>query len=1075
MSISTYRTENETEAYNEFTHNWFQDQVPEWIEFIDYISKNCAVGADDECNLVIIDKKIRCYIPPNRVYDVFTRYEKCRLRGINMHITEKCMNINTDYRGIMLDFDIYQNTGVDLLSDSTICNHVVKVYLKHLGQYINLFTHEPKHNIYVFITSRPIKPQIDGDKQVYRDGFHVLIPEIRVHKHTQKAVLMMAKNDLIDVFKADASSKIINITDDEGLYGDLVDFGSVSVPVYLLGSDKISKSNPNSPPKPPHKIKFIYKAELNQDYEGGIVTVMNSPDKFRSHYHKVSYECSLIFNYEGIEYKSFTKKRDYLPKNIKQIHAITTTGKKVSKTQEDEHELFTKNISIHAINDPKINTVKDLSDMLSISRMEDYNSWWRYVILMASISGGDDTYRSIAKLTSMRASNYRPHDPTFDKVWNSGRVDNGKKFTIGTLYFWASADNPVKYQEWQKQNIDTTIKKIVLQHNGKINHYQTAQVLKIMFLHKYKYNAHYNKSSKSIFDGPWFEFVTDKDKNLPPLWSFKYMPSETPYSLEEFIASSLPSLIKQYADKIKNDMEHSEDKSRKDALKRIHGNLLASIYNFGMVSFIKGTLDMCKKVFRDELLYEKMDKTKYIMAVQNGILDINPRSNMCQQGDKFRCHLIQDKHDYFVSRVTPIPYTIYGTVEDKINELMQRIFIPCIPEDDMREFFLLFVSTGICNNVTKDLLFLQCCGEGENGKSIITTLNENTLGELMYPCPVSILSFIDNDPGRHSSHITALEGRGLINFNESEPNVEVSSSALKKILSGENIPCREAHGKQTKIKLCSNFMGTSNYPLNINVNDHGTWRRIMSYNFKVRFVHGTPQGKYERKADPSIADFVDDPLTQEAYLALLVHYYEKLQNEYGGSLKNIPPSVIPTIYSETQTYRNSQDHINNFIYRNIVWSPEVEMECDLSEVSMAYKKWYETRIGTSLKHSIASINGMFKRSRLSKFIIQKPNGDRIVTKHRLLRGDDEPEEGELTIQDYDMNTTTKLIEVVDDDDDDDADGEDYIYECHMEFIRSNTTDFDIYDDNGSESGTPTLMSSSESDEDDDYECIYYNN
>ena len=45
-------------------------------------------------------------------------------------------------------------------------------------------------------------------------------------------------------------------------------------------------------------------------------------------------------------------------------------------------------------------------------------------------------------------------------------------------------------------------------------------------------------------------------------------------------------------------------------------------------------------------------------------------------------------------------------------------------------------------------------------------------------------------------------------------------------------------------------------------------------------------------------------------LSILTHYYERLQNEYGGELKNVRS---PTIEAETDIFRISQDSLFRWI------------------------------------------------------------------------------------------------------------------------------------------------------------------
>lgn len=1018
-SVSTYRSEEQC-YQSRYTQDWFQDTTEQFITFISYLSQHCAVGKDEPANLIVIDKNIRCNIESDKVYDIFYRYEKCRLAGIKLYVCEKPLS-GDDHKGIMMDFDIYQKASISLIENTSICTELIKVYFTHLKKYINLFKETEDLDLHLFVTKRPQPPKIDIQKQVYRDGFHILIPEIMIQKHVQQAILISAMADMRTVFKDMFADNILNIESTEE-YGDLIDTACTYVPYVLLGGDKIGNLGKKCISA---DIKYIYKITLDDsDNNCRIMDVTNSIKRRR---YNMSYECSLIHNHSGIQYKPLTTKRKYSPTNESMIKAMLSKGRSVTAGEVDEFELFDKDISMKSINDPTIRTVSELSDMLSIKRMTDYDTRIRYTLLMASISkkynGGDD-YKSIAIKTWMKGEKYKTHVTEFNNLWQRGLSDGNttRKYNIGTLYWWANEDNPVKYMEWLTQNLDVTIKKICLQNAGKINHAQVACIVYSMFSHKYKYNIHYNKTDKNISDGPWFEFITDKDHQAHPLWHFKYMPCETPSSLEEYISRTLPSVIKKYADIIKNDMEKCsmEEKGKKDMLNKIYKNLVSSIYYFGISAYVKGCIDMCKKAFRDEQLYEKINSVKYLLPVQNGILDVNPIN---RKNGKFRVHLIQDKHDYFVSAVVGVPYQPYEEMLPVINEIRERIINTFIPEPDMQEYFLYFLSTAISDGV-KDLILMQLVGGGENGKSVVMKLFEQSLSGFIEPCDASVLSHITDDPGKHSSHIAVFNYKRMLRFNESEPNTQVAQSSIKKLLSGEAIPYRESHGRQSKMNLVCNMIATTNFSLLIPVNDHGTWRRLQHYECKTKFVHGRPREPNEVRADPSIEDFVNDKRTHIAFLSLLVHYYEKLHNEYGGSLKNLRPNEFPTIYQETQNYRNTQDHINNFIFKRMLWSPSSEGH-SITDIAIAYKRWYETRIGTQCKYTINNIAKLFDSSRLKKYIKVCPNGDHLVTNHRLIRDDDdEPDDDEMYMHVYDM-MMSKVVDISSDEEDEEEDDEDW--------------------------------------------------
>jgi hypothetical protein len=154
-----------------------------------------------------------------------------------------------------------------------------------------------------------------------------------------------------------------------------------------------------------------------------------------------------------------------------------------------------------------------------------------------------------------------------------------------------------------------------------------------------------------------------------------------------------------------------------------------------------------------------------------------------------------------------------------------------------------------------------------------------------------------------------------------------------------------------------------------------------------------PTNKYEKRDNQDFnLKYSTDPNFISAMLSILTHYYERLQKEYNGQLKNVP---CPTLEKETEEFRISQDSLHRWICQCIVASPNNEEEYDTATITLSYSEWYKNNIDrkinikstTFVKEIISSALGKFVKPIHNKNIVLK--GCRILGNDIILREDEE--------------------------------------------------------------------------------------
>jgi phage/plasmid-associated DNA primase len=290
-----------------------------------------------------------------------------------------------------------------------------------------------------------------------------------------------------------------------------------------------------------------------------------------------------------------------------------------------------------------------------------------------------------------------------------------------------------------------------------------------------------------------------------------------------------------------------------------------------------------------------------------------------------------------------------------------------------------------------------------NGKSFLAEMIKSVLGTYGKKMP---LSFLTDSRGKASGadpSLMDLKIARLAYYSESNKHEVLNTAKLKEVTSQETLSGRGLYEKQSQFRPVCHHMVTTNYNFSIKTTDHGIWRRIVTYEFKMLFTpNPDPTNKYEKKENTKFAqEFTYNPEIKKAFLSILVEYYKDLHKNHGGSLKNI---MKPTIDKETTEYRNKEDVINRFIDDVCIYSPG-NKTC-ISELIDKYENWYEYNVDKSTIPIKSEIHKQLLNSKLIKYV-EKTQSNIILKNIRIKEDsfdDDILSENEYFIKDIINNS-----------------------------------------------------------------------
>lgn len=296
-----------------------------------------------------------------------------------------------------------------------------------------------------------------------------------------------------------------------------------------------------------------------------------------------------------------------------------------------------------------------------------------------------------------------------------------------------------------------------------------------------------------------------------------------------------------------------------------------------------------------------------------------------------------------------------------------------------------------------------------NGKSFFAELVKSIMGKYGAKMAMSFLTETRGKSAGADEQLMLLKNARLAYYSETDKNEVLNTAKLKEITSQETLSGRGIFEKQTNFRPTCSHMVTTNYQFSIKTTDHGIWRRIVTYSFKMKFDDNPdPDNKYEKKNDPTIAkEFSFNPELKKSFLSILVEYYKDLYINHNGMLKNI---MKPTIDKETAEYRNQEDIINRFIDEYCIYSPQATI-C-LSELIDKYEMWYENNISKNHVPEKVEISNQLINSKIVKYI--KKGMSKVLLQDIRLKDDlveiDELSDNEYFIRNIATNNKLKTYE-----------------------------------------------------------------
>jgi len=963
LSISNDESEIES-VEQDVQYNIQSTQNPVLQELHSFFNDKKMINPPHDPSTNIVDRRAgTCYnVPDRKIPTMFHYIEKCRRAGIHMMYNER----QQEHSGIMLDFDIYQNEAADQLNDNIFKRLIQKVCETIIKIVEVPFATTRYVDVYVGITRRP-KITYCTEKQCFKDGFHLLIPSIKVLRPVKKLIIKkLLDSEIIDqVFEDVSAASIKKANGDEYSKRDFLDVNSAFVPVFFVGSS--SKKG-----TPAYNLTHAYKVSISRD----MVSLESSKDLLKSKHCNVSHEFSLNYQCKIITKANYTVQEKYAAEVIE----------KPTQEDTDLNRNFGE-LTATSILDAAIKEYKDLLDALSPKRAEEYGLWRDVIFVLANTS---TSYKQLAEYFSRKSPKFSY--VSFEKIWNEAvsTPRHRRMLTIGSLYHWAQQDNPDRARQIKNDTAFSILYQTIyaVANEGILGHNDIANL--IYKLQTYKYKTDYPEGSKKLV---WFEFILDDDDHSDgELYKWRCWGDSPPISMAKYMTEIIPKLMNKVLTKVKSNFDNAATDELNRFYSVVYKNFKASIRKLSDRNFIHNCIKMAEDKFFSIGFAKKLDRDPLVRGVKNGVMKLATEIGS-------RPTLIRGYHSSAISKYTDIPYIAFNPRDPKTRHIIMtlRNMFPD-NEPDTHSFIMYYLASTLDGN-PKESMFMIMFGGGSNGKSALVELHKAAIGD-KYGVKMNLCFLTGKNANADNATpaIMQLKDATLATYSEANQNEELNAARVKEITGQETLAGRRLREDIVNFRPTCHHLVTTNYKFDIKGNDYGTWRRIKVVNCKIKFVSPhlpeyEPNNPYIRPADSSITDnWVKDEEVRGRYYGYMVWMHYWLYRKYRGKVMMVPH---PHIEYETNRYRQEQDDMSKFIDTRICRCEDNTAIYPMSEEVNKYIEWYSVETGRRL--TAKGLIDLFKSSSIAKYISKVPGRGDCLIGHRFLGVRETPGENETLL------------------------------------------------------------------------------
>ena len=825
------------------------------------------------------------------------------------YLTEKQLDTNGP---ILIDIDLHFNYDVDKrFYDISHIEDGIDIYLAEIKT-IYQFDENTKFNVYV-MQKNDVNRVVD--KQITKDGIHIIIG-LQADRTTQ---VLLRKKVLPKIAEAWGDFPIINTWD--GVLDEGISKGDSGWQLY--GSRK--------PYHAVYKLTYIYEITYDTDDGEFIRTnidlaefdVIENIEKLSARYTE---HPSLFHTSEFIKTKEscggqMTTRQTRQKRNVMDNYSDVNGYILKIKNRDELKDALDEYLDSIQSYDYELREAYDYTMTLpnSYYGVGSFPKWIRVGWALRNIH---DSLLIVWVALSALASNFdfNTISDLYDR-WQKFDLKNPHGLTKRSIMHWSREDVFEKFKKVRETSIDfyidQTIKTITLDKLGTDKNSRGCgdfDIAGVLYqLHKHDYVC------VSVSKGIWYQ-----------LKKHCWIQNDSGTTLRHSISTTLRNLYWKRAQSLMNQASslNPPDEAKSKRMQDNANKILNICTRLGNTNDKNNIMRESREWFYDPDFMEQLDSNPYLLSFNNGVIDFERKV--------FRKGYPEDH----LSKCTKIDYVELDKEKhkqtiDEINDFMHKLF----PDPQLYKYMWEHLASALIGT-SSNQTFNMYVGVGANGKSVLTDLMKECLGDYKGDVPLSLITDKRGKIGGLAPEIIALKGVRYAVMAEPEEGDRINEGVLKQLTSGfDPITARAPYMTemvtfipQFKLCVCTNVL------MEIKSQDHGTWRRIRVVDFESLFtstpVQGDPEKPYQFLVDTKVKEKFS--IWREVFMSMLVDVAFRTE----GLVQD-----CPRVLSASNLYKEKNDYIAEFIRDRIITDPNGKVS--KSEITNEFSIWYKSIHGNN--------------------------------------------------------------------------------------------------------------------------------
>ncbi len=822
-------------------------------------------------------------------------YEHVFVKGRKEYLTEK--QLQEGNGPILVDLDFrYDYDVTKRLHTSEHIQDLVQLYLEELKEF---FVFEENKSFPIFVMEKPNVNRV-ADKQITKDGIHMIIG-IQMDSTLQMMLRDKILQQIGDIWELPLTNNWEEVLD-KGISAGTTNW-------QMYGSQK--------PGNEAYRLTYCLTAELDLEDNDWMTTAKQPKDvDLLQDLHLLSaqYDNNVKFELNPKIKDEYEKRLESKTNKSKK----TNLKGKVNIVYEEEQicdiqlsditnqEMLNKAVE-HIMSNLKVNEqyIKEIHQYTQILPKKYYEPGSHLLNRKVAFALKHTDSRLFLSWVMLRSKASDFEYRTIPSLYCDWTTHFGKRpdgVTRASIMYWAKQDAYEEYIKVKKNTIDQYIEDTIFEAGD----WDYAMVLYHLFKDKYVCSSITNKK--------WYVFNKHR-------WE-----KDEGQRLRMSISKDLFELYSEKQSQYLAEAQHYEPSDEK------HEKFQRKIKKIAEICIkLKKTTDKnnimreAMEIFFDQDFSKNMDSNPYLMCFTNGVFDFKTK--------EFRDGYPQD----YITKTTGIPYIAYNfnnttEIANEIMEFMEKLF----PLPELCRYMWDHLAS-VLIGIKKEHAFNIYRGSGSNGKSILTDLMSQCLGDYKGTVPITLVSDKRSSIGGATPEVMQLKGVRYAVMQEPSKDMAINEGIMKELTGGDPLLGRalycdsEIFIPQFSLVVCTNAL------FKIESNDDGTWRRMKLVDFLAKFISEgeihTDDTKYVFPKDKNLKEKL--PKWAPVFISMLV----KRACETEGEVTDCSEVVMAS-----NKYRQSQDAISGFITDKII---RVDNSYGVNQTSLnnAFKEWFQINNG----------------------------------------------------------------------------------------------------------------------------------